>query len=855
MSFIFASILCLLLWRVRRKQNKQIKKRSVLLTTHVYFMALCDLLISIWAILTYTPNIFDTSFVIFNDNINDVTDFLLAILEQFAVIGSASWYIMISYCLWRILFGHNPLSLSMKKNNKSVKSPNANLKKANNNNNNNNNTRNLKFRQRTDSYNNKHKISPVKEDESMQFVNRDNKSDHVSPNKYLNLPRTASYNNDPLIGGSGHIYTNSNSSLWSSFSSFSVDERRKAKDTLTNDALAFTKQNQIRERHELKKVLKRHHCFVWISTILLTTIPFIIEYLVFDSTIDEIEWVPSFYVAITIGVSSAICMLVYISMKIMKKKCKKRYREYKQKQKQNQKREGQWIGVYDGKESDVSAWGHNERGSSGASIRFSTFSDMRSPSGKYYKKETMIMKRFGVFVGCYLLCWTTPIIRRCYIIVIQDEDNVPDWLVLASQISIAIFPMANAIVWYSNPSFRKLISKNLNITIKFDDINFCSFTKQRYSFSSNKSPIDDHNYDKTQLTENSNHYHQPLRSKPKGIGNNSNKSNKSNKSMSGASNGHTPTTYGSFCDMVDYAAYSHFSYPNTGKNAKDSGLLEQPASFPRFKGTLHSTSDSSGSNNFDEYRNNKDSDDQDEDKSCSNESGGTISSMNDLRRIAEFEKAKTSRKHRTGNESAFSSMTMPSPFSGPIGYSSSLSDEMRQEHERYSSDFTDIAGVRSKRNSSNINIEFKLNDNDENNYGDLPILHQHLNTDTLNSEQIKELAKHCYYGSNGSMDFLNNSPSDHGNDDDNDNYNSEPMPIAMTKTSYHRANTSSNSFVNGLFSDDDEMNKFKNSINEYEDYGLLEEEEESDDNDELTNDALNVKENHFVIAIPNENND
>ena len=81
------------------------------------------------------------------------------------------------------------------------------------------------------------------------------------------------------------------------------------------------------------------------------------------------------------------------------------------------------------------------------------------------------------------------------------------------------------------------------------------------------------------------------------------------------------------------------------------------------------------------------------------------------------------------------------------------------------------------------------------------------------------------------------------------------MPTAMTKTSYHRANTSSNSFVNGLFSDDDEMNKFKNSINEYEDYGLLEEEEESDDNDELTNDALNVKENHFVIAIPNENND
>lgn len=282
LSLIFASVLCLLLWRVRRKRDKQsLRKRSqVLLTTHVYYMALCDVLLSLWSILTYTPAVFDDSFSSFMDSSNgksisfdsigdNLWCFFMALLGQFASIGSACWYIMISYCLWRILFGHNPLSISQKK--KKIKSPNTNLT--------NNISRNLKFRKRsspnTKEYPQQYKILPVKEDESMHQFGKvktssnatmslknesnpvlvEDEDDVISPNKFLNLPRSSSvYSNENKVKSKSvghdvnHAYHNSTSSLWSSWS---VDTDKKDRMVTTprgtpigEDTLAFNAQIQ-----------------------------------------------------------------------------------------------------------------------------------------------------------------------------------------------------------------------------------------------------------------------------------------------------------------------------------------------------------------------------------------------------------------------------------------------------------------------------------------------------------------------------------------------------------------------------------------------------------------------------------
>eukprot|EP01084_Bolivina_argentea_P110826 197824_1 len=721
LSFVFASFLCILLWRVRRKQIKSTGKRSViLLTTHVYYMAICDVLISIWCIFTYGPAVLDTNFSFFIEDpledemntlsfssiLSNLPCFLLAILGQFAAIGSATWYLMISYCLWRILYGHNPLSITMKK---IRKSPNTNISNTKSNPLNNNiNKRNLKFT-KSKSIGNPpskkiYKILPVKEEESMGNSSKSD-NDALSPNKFLNLPKMLTYTDDNIklkspnniienkSVGSDHIkhqYTNSNTStisIWSAWSSSNMD-------VITDELRESNKEYQIREKQEMSKILRRHHIFVWSITILLTLVPFStksmgIDVAVIGDTERKLEcwigskfWAFSFYSVISIAVLSAICMLLFISFKILSKKYKQCLKEYIKHKKQ--KKRDELIKIYNSRGSDITLDVKNERGSSGISFMNSLDSTNRTPLS-YYKKETMILKRFGVFVGCYLLCWIIPIIRRYYAIFVINESLVPDWLYLGSEITIALFPMANAFVWYTNPSFRKLISKNLNITIRYNGNCICSMCccccynyKHKHSNITTEIIIDKDANNNTQLTEYDNtEIHR--RNKLKVL-------KEKAKSTGGISGHTTPTTYGSFCDIVDMTNYSRFSWPKGEHKSMLSEYNITANTFPKFKGHSLLTNISNGSDcnssdntDFDGYKNDNNtlsSENSNDDNTLS--SGGTIDD-NDIERFKKYsmeqlvkkvEKIKKKKIKINAADASFSSMIAPSPTSRIQKYSS-----------------------------------------------------------------------------------------------------------------------------------------------------------------------------------------
>eukprot|EP01083_Nonionella_stella_P202038 738496_1 len=590
LSFIFSSSLWFLLWRIRTK-NTQLKQKcsAILLTTHVYYMAMCDVLISIWCILLYTPAVVSsTPSSIFNPhpsdlemnrlsftNISDnISCFVLAVLGQFAVISSAIWYILISYCLWRILFGHNPLAIRNSSSNKSYILSTSFLSK-------NTTQHHVRFHKKKE-----YEIAPLKEDKPLTLDTPvlDNKPSD-DDTQFLNTPT--------IDSSLGH-------SLLSS---------PESKDTLPHSI-------QYRQKRELAQIIKRHHCIVWSLSIILTLIPFCTGSMglniasMSDNEMIERDiqcwigskfWVFSFYSVVTVAVLNGLCILLFISFKILNN------REH----------------------SPTRPCDYNNR----SRIRHSTGVTRAT-------RNYRILNRFGLFVGCYLFCWILPIIRRYYAALI-DEHDIPEWLILSSEVSIAIFPMANAIVWYTNPSFRKLVGEHLILIIKYDCCCCCHPCNGHQYTNNNNKPEQNkrafihlrvsksHSYEKQEATD---------------------KDMKQSTAGCNTLTTNTAVSYGSFCDIMDIATYS--SNYSCVKDSKVIGEEEEISSDCGMR-----------------------SDDMEDTASF----GGTMDTPMDIEPIR-FTKEKVQAMRLPSHLSTLSDVMLST-------CSSSLSEEMKREHQKYSSDF------------------------------------------------------------------------------------------------------------------------------------------------------------------------
>ena len=197
-------------------------------------MAICDALLSVWCIATYAPSVLNLNLQFFDDDDahdeamnelsfdsllrgDNIPCFLLTLLGQFSSIGSAAWYLSISYCLWRVLFGRNPFTLSANAKRARDASPASN-------------PRNLRFTKRRHTDNateqkSPFNIAPVREDEATHFhaAKQRSKTHSVLPTPLSRVP----------------TYQNSSSSLWSNWSSFTSTFSEKGTESMT-----FNQQHQ-----------------------------------------------------------------------------------------------------------------------------------------------------------------------------------------------------------------------------------------------------------------------------------------------------------------------------------------------------------------------------------------------------------------------------------------------------------------------------------------------------------------------------------------------------------------------------------------------------------------------------------
>eukprot|EP01084_Bolivina_argentea_P097756 175737_1 len=78
-------------------------ERPELICHHIFYMAICDALFSLWNLCSWLPKLFESHFV----DSSNISCKIFGVVEQFIMSAGVLWYLMIAWFLFSVLFGTN----------------------------------------------------------------------------------------------------------------------------------------------------------------------------------------------------------------------------------------------------------------------------------------------------------------------------------------------------------------------------------------------------------------------------------------------------------------------------------------------------------------------------------------------------------------------------------------------------------------------------------------------------------------------------------------------------------------------------------------------------------------------------
>ena len=118
LSAVYMCISCYLIKLVQKRDGKNAInnnydigmsywERYDLLTHHVFYMSLCDGILALFILISWLPRLWNEQYLI----LSTTTCFLGGLMEQFSIVGTLTWWQMISWSLFEIIFLAHSISL------------------------------------------------------------------------------------------------------------------------------------------------------------------------------------------------------------------------------------------------------------------------------------------------------------------------------------------------------------------------------------------------------------------------------------------------------------------------------------------------------------------------------------------------------------------------------------------------------------------------------------------------------------------------------------------------------------------------------------------------------------------------